>query len=240
MSASPAIFFTLGILLSFCSCIVLVSCSPHSASARNSRSNCSFWYGMPMSSGGSRYVYTFPVLRSNSKFDVLKNSLNRGQLNNILPSGVSSRSLSFIRLPTLVLHKSGTYQSRAMVLCCHMNSLMASSLVLCNSTVGFMLGLVHLVVVLDWLRFLYVAPWLSLEHLYCYLLTSLSKGWCFFFLSTCLFCWLSLFFCNYCVCLFSLICSVPCTELVCSVCCSCSNCVLFFLRNFPTFDWFPL
>ena len=31
-----------------------------------------------MSSGGARNVYTFPVLRSNSKFDVLKNSLNGG------------------------------------------------------------------------------------------------------------------------------------------------------------------
>ena len=140
MSAGPAIFFTLGILSSFSLCMVLVSCLPHSASARNSRSNCSFWYGIPMCSGGSRYVYTFPVLRSNSKFDVLKNSLSGGQLNNILPSGTSSGSLSFIRSPTLVLHKSGTYQSRAMVPCCHTNSLMASSLVLCNSTVGFIAG----------------------------------------------------------------------------------------------------
>ena len=93
-----------------------------------------------MSSGGLRYVCTFSVLRSNSKFDVLKNSLSGGQLNSILPCGVSSGSLSFIRSPTLVLHKSGTYQSRAMVPCCHMNSLMASSLVLCNSTVGFIAG----------------------------------------------------------------------------------------------------
>ena len=31
-----------------------------------------------MSSGGARNVYTFPVLRSNSKFDVLKNSLKGG------------------------------------------------------------------------------------------------------------------------------------------------------------------
>ena len=140
MSAGPAIFFTLGILLSFSSCIILVSCSPHSASARNSRSNYSFWHGIPMSSGGSRYVNTFPVLRFNLKFDVLKNSLSGGQLNNILPSGISSGSLSFIRSPTLVLHKSGTFQSRAMVPCCHMNSLMVSSLVLCKSTVGFIPG----------------------------------------------------------------------------------------------------
>ena len=139
-SAGPAIFFTLGILSSFSLCIVLVSCLPSSLSTRNSRSNFSFWHGIPMSSGGSRYVYTFPVLRFNLKFDVLKNSLSGGQLNNILPSGVSSRSLSFIRSPTLVLHKSATYQSRAMVPCCHMNSLMASSLVLYNSTVGFIAG----------------------------------------------------------------------------------------------------
>ena len=140
MSAGPAIFFTLGILSSFSLCIILVSCLPLSASVRNSRSNCSFWHGIPMSSGGSRYVYTFPVLRSNLKFDVLKNSLSGGQLNNILPSGVSSGSLSFIRSPTLVLHKSGAYQSRAMVPCCHTHSLMASSLILCNSTVGFIAG----------------------------------------------------------------------------------------------------
>ena len=107
---------------------------------RNSGSNCSCWHLIPMSSGGSRYVYTCPVLRSNSKFDVLKNLLSGGQLNNILPSVDSSGSLSFIRSPTLVLHKSGTYQSRAMVPCCHTNSLMASSLVLCNSTVGFIAG----------------------------------------------------------------------------------------------------
>ena len=134
MSAGPAIFFTLGILLSFSSCIVLVSCSPRSTFVRNSGSNCSFWHEIPMSSGGSRYVYTRPVLRSNSKFDVLKKSLSAGQLNNILPSVVSSGSLSFIRSPTLVLQKSGTYQSRAMVPCFCTNSLMASSLVLCNST----------------------------------------------------------------------------------------------------------
>ena len=103
MSAGPAIFFTLGIFSSFSLCIVLVSCSPHSMSVRNSGSNCSYWNETPMSSGGSRYVYTHPVLRSNSKFDVLKNSLSGGQLNNILPSVVSSRSLSFIRSPTPVL-----------------------------------------------------------------------------------------------------------------------------------------
>ena len=121
-SAGPAIFFTLGILSSFSSCIILVSCSPHSASARNSRLNCSFWHGIPMSSGGSRYMYTFPVLRSKSKFDVLKNSLSGGQLNKILRSVDSSGSLSFIRSPSLVLQKSGTYQSRAMVPCFRTNS----------------------------------------------------------------------------------------------------------------------
>ena len=74
-SAGPAIFFTLGILSSFSSCIVLVSCSPHSTSVRNSGLNFSCWHETPMSSGWSRYVYTHPVLRSNSKFDVLKNLL---------------------------------------------------------------------------------------------------------------------------------------------------------------------
>ena len=93
-----------------------------------------------MSSGGARYVYTHPVLRSNSKFDVLKNSLSGGQLNNNLPSVVSIGSLSFIRSPTLLLRRSGTYQSRAMMPCCHTNALMASSLVLCRSTVWFMAG----------------------------------------------------------------------------------------------------
>ena len=93
-----------------------------------------------MSSRGSRYVNTLPVLRFNSKFDVLKNSLSAGLLNSILPSVVSSLSLFFIRSPTLVLQRSGTYQSRLMVPCCHMNSSMASSLVLCSSTGGFIAG----------------------------------------------------------------------------------------------------
>ena len=90
-----------------------------------------------MSSGGSSYGNTLPVLRFNSKFDVLKNSLSAGLLNSILPSMVSSWSLFFIRSPTLVLQRSGTYQSRLMVPCCRTNSSMASSLVLCSSTVGF-------------------------------------------------------------------------------------------------------
>ena len=93
-----------------------------------------------MSSGGSRYVNTPPVLRFNLKFDVLKNSLSAGLWNSILPSMVLSWSLFFIRSPTLVLQRSGTYQLRAMVPCCHMNSSMASSLVLCSSTVGFIAG----------------------------------------------------------------------------------------------------
>ena len=93
-----------------------------------------------MSSGGSRYVNTSPVLRFNSKFDVLKNSLSAGLLNSILPSMVSSWSLFFIRSPTLVLQRSGTYQSRLMMPCCHTNSSMVSSLVLCSSTVGFIAG----------------------------------------------------------------------------------------------------
>ena len=139
-SAGPTNFFTLGILSSLSSCIVPVSCSPHRVSLRNSRSNGSFWHLIPMSSGRSRYVNTLPVLRFNSKFDVLKNSLSAGLLNSILPSMVSSWSLFFIRSPTLVLQRSGTYQSRLMVLCCHTNSSMASSLVLCSSTVGFIAG----------------------------------------------------------------------------------------------------
>ena len=139
-SAGPTSFFTLGILSSLSSCIVLVSCLPHSVSLRNSRLNGSFWHLIPMSSGGSRYVNTLPVLRFNSKFDVLKNSLSAGLLNSILPSMVSSWSLFFIRSPILVLQRSGTYQSRLMVPCCHTNSSMASSLVLCSSTVGFIAG----------------------------------------------------------------------------------------------------
>ena len=170
-SAGPAIFFTLGILSSFSSCIVLVSLSSRSKSARNSGSNYCCWHETPMSSGGLRYVYTHPVLRSNLKFDVLKNSLSGGQLNNILPSVVSSRSLSFIRSPTLVLQKSGTYQSRAMVPCCH-------------------------TVALGWLHFLCVAsqPWLSFECLCCCPLTSLSMGDVFCLLAITVF-----FVCFFCV-----------------------------------------
>ena len=100
-------------------------------------SNGSFWHVIPMFSQGSRYVNTSPVWRFSSKFDVLKNSLSAGLLNSILPSMVSSWSLFSIRSPTPVLQRSGTYQSRLMVWCCHMNSLMASSLVLCSSIVGF-------------------------------------------------------------------------------------------------------
>ena len=87
--------------------------------------------------GGSRYVYTRPVLRSNSKFDVLKNSPSEGQLNSILSSVVSSGSLCSIRSPTLMLERFVAYQSRAMVPFLHMKSLTASSLVLCSSTGGF-------------------------------------------------------------------------------------------------------
>ena len=75
-SAGPATFFTFGILSSFSSCTVLVSCSSCSIVLRNFRSNSSLWHKTPISSGGSRYVYTCPVLRSNSKLDVLKNSLS--------------------------------------------------------------------------------------------------------------------------------------------------------------------
>ena len=99
-------------------------------------SNGSFLHVIPMFSGGSRYVSTSPVWRFSSKFDFLKNSLSVGLLNSILPSVVSSWSLFSIRSPTLVLQRSGTYQSRLMVPCCHTNSLMVSSLVLCSSTVG--------------------------------------------------------------------------------------------------------
>ena len=99
-------------------------------------SNGSFWHVIPMFSGGSRYMSTSPVWRFSSKFDVLKNLLSARLLNSILPSVVRSWSLFSIRSPTLVLQRSGTYQSRLMVPCCHMNSLMVSSLVLCSSTVG--------------------------------------------------------------------------------------------------------
>ena len=136
MSAGPASFFTLGILSSLSSCIGPVLCLPCSVSLRDSMSNGSFWHAIPMFSGGSRYVSTSPVCRFTSKFDVLKNSLSVGLLNSILPSVVPSWSLFSIKLPTLVLQRSGTYQSRLMVPCCHTNSLMVSSLVLCSSTVG--------------------------------------------------------------------------------------------------------
>ena len=99
-------------------------------------SNGSFWHVIPMFSGGSRYVSTSPVWRFSSKFDVLKNLLSAGLLNSILPSVVPSWSLFSIRSPTLVLQRSGTYQSRLMVPCCQTNSLVVSSLVLCSSIVG--------------------------------------------------------------------------------------------------------
>ena len=83
-------------------------------------------------------MYTFPVVRSNSKVDVWKYSLRGGQLNSILPPVVSIGSLSVIKSSTRVLLKFGTYQSRAIVPCHLMNSLMASSLALCRSMVGFM------------------------------------------------------------------------------------------------------
>ena len=94
-----------------------------------------------MFSRGSRYVSTSPVWRFSSKFDVLKNSLSAGLLNSILHSVVPSWSLFSIRSPTLVLQRSGTYQSGLMVPCCRTNSLMVSSLVLCSSTRSC--GLVH-------------------------------------------------------------------------------------------------
>ena len=96
------------------------------------------WYLCPLVGRGMWTLLS--VLRFNSKFDVLKNSLSAGLQNSILPSMVLSWSLFFIRSPTLVLQRSGTYQSRVMVPCCHMNSSMASFLVLCSSTVGFIAG----------------------------------------------------------------------------------------------------
>ena len=81
-----------------------------------------------MSSGGVRNVYTHPVVRSNSKFDVEKNSLSGGQLNSILPRVALMGSLFLIRIPTQVLHKSGTYQSKLIVLCLLMNSSMTMSI----------------------------------------------------------------------------------------------------------------
>ena len=134
LSAGPANFFML--LSSLSSFIGPVLLSPCSVSLRDSMSNGSFWHVIPMFSGGSRYVSTSPVWRFSSKFDVLKNSLSAGLLNSILPSVVSNWSLFSISSPTLVLQRSGTYQSRLMVPCCHTNSLMVSSLVLCSSIVG--------------------------------------------------------------------------------------------------------
>ena len=135
-SADPTSFFMLGILSSLSYCIRPVLPSPCSVSLRDSMSNGSFWHVIPMFSRGSRYVSTSPVWRFSSKFDVLKNLLSAGLLNSILPSVVPSWSLFSIRSPTLVLQRSGTYQSRLMVPCCHTNSLMVFSLVLCSSTIG--------------------------------------------------------------------------------------------------------
>ena len=87
--------------------------------------------------GGLRYVNTWPVFRSSSKLDVLKNSLNVGQLNTILPSVVSIGSLCSMRSPTLLFEKFGTYQFSAMVPCFRTKSFMDSSLLLYSSTVGF-------------------------------------------------------------------------------------------------------
>ena len=86
-------------------------------------------------------MYTCPVVRSNSKIDVLKYSLSGGKLNNILPLVVSIGILSLIESPTRVLLKFGTYQSKPIALCLLMNSSMISSSLLCGFIVGFMAGL---------------------------------------------------------------------------------------------------
>ena len=124
ISAGAAIFLVNGILSSSSMCCLLVSRSFCSFSARRFRSNSSCWHSIPMSSGGVRNVYTHPVVRSNSKVDVLKNSLSGGQLNNILPLVVSIGSLFLIKTPTRVLQKFGTYQSKPIVPCLLMNSSM--------------------------------------------------------------------------------------------------------------------
>ena len=131
------LFLMFGILSNASSCVMLMSCSSRSMLRRNSRSKGSFWHEIPMFSGGLRYVNTWPVFRSSSKFDVLKNSLNVGQLNTILPSAVSIGNLCSMRSPTLAFEKFGTYQSSAMVPCSHTKSLMDLSLFLYGSTVGF-------------------------------------------------------------------------------------------------------
>ena len=106
-----------GILSKLSSCAVLMSCSSRSMLRRKSGSKGSFWHAIPMFSGGLRYVNTWPVFRSSSKWDVLKNSLNVGQLNTIMPSAVSIGSLCSMRSPTLLFEKFGMYQSSAMVPC---------------------------------------------------------------------------------------------------------------------------
>ena len=137
VSAGPASFLMFGILSTLSSCAMLMSCSSRSMLHRNSRSKGSFWHEIPMFSGGLRYVNTWPVFRLSSKFDVLKNSLNVGQLNTNLPSAVSIGNLCSMRSPTLVFEKFGTYQSSAMVPCFRTKSLMDLSLLLYSSTIGF-------------------------------------------------------------------------------------------------------
>ena len=145
-SASPTHFFVLGILWSLSSCIGPVLHSPRSVSLRDSMSNGSFWHVIPMFSGGSTYVSTSPVWRFSLKFDVLKNLLSVGLLNSILPSVVPSWSLFSIGSPTLVLQRSGTYQSRLMVPCCRTNSLIVflGSMQFYRRSCGLVRCLLHL------------------------------------------------------------------------------------------------
>ena len=90
-----------------------------------------------MSSDGSKYVYTHPVVRSTSKVDVVKNSLNWGQLTRILVLPVLIGNLSLIMSLMRVLLKFGTYQSKAMSLNLLMYSSMLLASILINSTVRF-------------------------------------------------------------------------------------------------------
>ena len=136
MSAVATVFLISGILFSSSAWCSIGSVCFWNHSLRRFMSNSSCWHGTLMSSGGSKYVYTHPVVRSTSKVDV-KNSLSCGQLNSILPLPALMGSLSLIRSLIRVLLKFGTYQSRPISLCLLMYSSMLLISVLVNSTVGF-------------------------------------------------------------------------------------------------------
>ena len=90
-----------------------------------------------MSSGGSRNVWTHPVLRSISKVDVVKNSLSKGQVTRILvlPVPVSNQSLitSLTQLLFIMFNICTTSLSTAsnvFLACCELSILMPCGVIL--------------------------------------------------------------------------------------------------------------